>query len=65
MRIQKLKGYYNGNVFNVREVQFQGTIHEDETLELRTNSAGDLSFKNPVYRVAIWQMFQMKNWIAM
>ena len=52
VRIQKLKGYYNGNVFNVREVQFQGTIHEDETLELRTNSAGDLSFKNPVYRVA-------------
>ena len=52
VRIQKLKGYYNGNVFNIREVQFQSTIHEDETLELRTNSAGGLSFKNPVYRVA-------------
>lgn len=50
--VQKLKGYYNGKFFTVREMQFQSTTHEDETLVLKTSSAGGLSYKNPVYRVA-------------
>lgn len=50
--LQKLKGYYNGNVFNVREVQFQSTVHKDQVLNIQTISAGGLSYKNPVYRVA-------------
>ena len=52
VRLQKLEGYYNGNVFNVRKIQFVSTTHSDETLEFTMDSTGSLSYKNPVYRVA-------------
>ena len=29
VRLKKLKGYYNGNVFNVSEVQFQSVTDEN------------------------------------
>lgn len=49
VRLKKLKGYYNGNVFNVSEVQFQSILDENAVWNTPVASS---NYKSVVCRVA-------------